>query len=38
MRTSGEKVRISGEAERSQSVSYPHIRSLSGLHIQLYCL
>ena len=30
MRTSGEKVRISDEAERVQSVSYPHIRSLSG--------
>jgi len=26
MRTSGEKVRISDEAERVQSVSYPHIR------------
>jgi len=32
MRTSGEKVRISGEAERVQSVSYSHIRSLSGLY------
>ena len=31
MRTSGEKVRISDEAERVQSVSHPHIRSLSGL-------
>ena len=30
MRTSGEKVRISGETERVQSVSYSHIRSLSG--------
>jgi len=30
MRTSSEKVRISDEAERVQSVSYPHIRSLSG--------
>jgi len=29
MRTSGEKVRISDEAERVQSVSYPHIRWLS---------
>jgi len=32
MRTSGEKVRISDEAERVQSDSYPHIRSLSGLY------
>ena len=32
MRTSGEKVRISDEAERVQSVSYSHIRSLSGLY------
>ena len=31
MRTSGEKVRISDEAERVQSVSYSHIRSLSAL-------
>jgi len=31
MRTSGEKVRISDEAERVQSVSYSHIRSLSEL-------
>jgi len=30
MRTSGEKVRISDEAERILSVSYSHIRSLSG--------
>jgi len=30
MRTSGVKGRISVEAERVQSVSYPHIRSLSG--------
>jgi len=30
MRTPGEKVRISDEAERVQSVSYSHIRSLSG--------
>ena len=37
MRTSGEKVRISDEAERVQSVSYSHIRSLSGLYI-LVCL
>jgi len=29
MRTSGEKVRISDEAERVQSVSYSHMRSLS---------
>jgi len=33
MRTSGEKARISDEAERVQSVSCPDIRSLSGLHI-----
>ena len=33
MRTSTEKVRISNEAERVQSVSHPHIRSLSGLYI-----
>ena len=32
MRISGEKVRISDEAERVQSVSYSHIRSLSGLY------
>ena len=32
MRTSGVKVRISDEAERVQSVSYSHIRSLSGLY------
>jgi len=32
MRTSGEKVRISVVAERVQSVSYSHIRSLSGLY------
>jgi len=30
MSTSGEKVRISDEAERVQSISYPYIRSLSG--------
>ena len=30
MRISGEIVRISDEAERVQSVSYSHIRSLSG--------
>ena len=30
MCTSGEKVRISNEAERVQSVSYSHIRSLSA--------
>jgi len=30
MCTSGEKVRISDEAERVQSVSYHHIRSLSA--------
>ena len=32
MRKSGENIRISDEAERVQSVSYPHIRSLSGLY------
>ena len=32
MRTSGEKVRISDEAERVQSVSYSHIRSLPRLY------
>jgi len=32
MRTPGEKVRISDEAERVQSVSYFHIRSLSWLY------
>ena len=32
MRTSGEKVHIPDEAERVQSVSYPHIRPLSGLY------
>ena len=32
MRTSCEKVRISDEAERVQSVSYYHIRLLSGLY------
>jgi len=37
MRKSGEKVRISDEAERVQSVSYPHIRSLSGLYMWCYC-
>ena len=37
MRTSGEKVCISDEAERVQSVSYSHIRSLSGLYT-LVCL
>ena len=31
MGTSGEKVRISHEAERVQSVTYPHIRTLSGI-------
>jgi len=31
MRTSGENVIILDEAERVQSVSYSHIRSLSGL-------
>jgi len=37
MCTSGEKVCISDEAERVQSVSYYHIRSLSGLYI-VVCL
>jgi len=32
MRKSGEKVRISDEAERVQSVSHSHIRSSSGLY------
>jgi len=32
MPISGEKVRISDETERVQSVSYSHIRSLSGLY------
>jgi len=32
MRTSGEKARISDEAERVQSVSYSHIISFSGLY------
>jgi len=32
MRTSGEKERISDEAERVQSVSYSHVISLSGLY------
>jgi len=36
MRTSGEKERISDEAERVQSVSYSHIRSLSGLCTVVY--
>jgi len=31
MRISGEKVRISDEAERVQSVSYSHTRSLSAV-------
>ena len=37
MRTSGEKVRISDEPQRVQSVSYSHIRSLSGLYTEV-CL
>jgi len=32
MRKSVEKVRISDEAERVQSVSYSYLRSLSGLY------
>jgi len=36
MHTSGEKVRISDETERVQSVSYPHIRLFSVLYIQCY--
>jgi len=32
MRTSGEKVRISNETERVQSVSFSYIRSLSRLY------
>jgi len=38
MRTSGEKMRISDEAEHVQSISYPHIRWLLGLYIWCYCL
>jgi len=38
MRTSGEKARISDEAERVQSVSWPHIRSLSGLCMYMMLL
>jgi len=37
MRTSGEKIRISDEVERVQSVSYSPIRSLPGLYTVL-CL
>jgi len=37
MRTSGEKERISDEAERVQSVSCSHTRSLSELYIWCYC-
>jgi len=33
MRTSGEKVHISDEAERVQSLSYLDIRSFTGLYI-----
>jgi len=36
MRTSGEKARISDEAECVQSVSYSHIRSLSGLYTVVF--
>ena len=36
MRTSGEKVCISDEAERVQSVSYSHMRSLSGSYAVVY--
>jgi len=36
MCTSGEKVRISDEAERVLPVSYSHIRSLSGLYTGVY--
>jgi len=35
LHTSDEKVRISVEAERVQSVSYPHIRSLSVMLLSL---
>jgi len=38
MRTSGEKVRMSDGAERAQSVSYLHIRSLSGLCTRIMLL
>ena len=37
MRASGKKLRLSDEAERVQSVSYSHIRSLSGLYTMV-CL
>ena len=36
MRTSREKVSISDEAERVQSVSYSHIRSFSGLYTVVF--
>ena len=35
MHTSDEKVRISDEVEHVQSVSYPHIRSLSVMLLSL---
>jgi len=38
MRTSGGKVRISDEAERVQTVSYPHIRTLLGIYTMLLSL
>jgi len=36
MRTSGEKTRISDDAERVQSISHSHFRSLSGLYTVVY--
>ena len=36
--TSGEKVRISDEAERGQTVSYPHTRTLLGIYTILLSL
>jgi len=36
MRTSDEKVPISDETDRVQSVSYPHIRSLDIYNVTVY--
>jgi len=38
MSTSGKKVRISDEAERVQTVSYPYIRTLLGMYTILLSL
>jgi len=38
MRTSGEKVRISDEAERVQSVSHSHKITVGVIYIWCYCL